>query len=227
MKILVFIPARSGSVGIKNKNLIKINNKPLIKYTLDVAKKIKNVKIFISSDSKKIINYCKSEGINPEYIRPKKLAQSSSGMVETVLDGVNFLEKKNFYFDTVILLQPSNPLRSIKILNLAIKQFTKSKKPALASVVKMREHPFECIELLKKNKWNYLKNKKNNVNRRQQFSDNFYFIDGTIYITKIKFLKKNKTFIKKRFTEFFIQKNKWPVDIDYPEDIIIAKNFLK
>ena len=227
MKILVFIPARSGSVGIKNKNLIKINNKPLIKYTLDVAKKIKNAEIFISSDSKKIINYCKSEGINSKYIRPKKLSRSSTGMIETVLDGINFLEKNNFYYDTLILLQPSNPLRSIKILNLAIRQFFQSKKPSLVSVVKMREHPFECIELIKKNKWNYLKNKNININRRQQFSDNFYFIDGTIYIIEIKFLKKNKTFIKKKFTEFFIQKNKWPVDIDHPEDIMVAKNLLK
>ena len=94
MKSLVFIPARGGSVGIKNKNLIKINNKPLIKYTLDVAKKIKNCDIFISTDSKKILNYCKKQGLHIDYLRPKSLSKSSTSMIDAVLHGINFLEKK-------------------------------------------------------------------------------------------------------------------------------------
>ena len=73
MKILIFIPARGGSEGIKNKNLVKINKKPLIKFTIDLAKKIKKYDIFVSSDSKKIINYCKSLGVKINYVRPKKL----------------------------------------------------------------------------------------------------------------------------------------------------------
>ena len=59
MRTLIFIPARGGSEGIKNKNLIKINKTPLIKFTIDFAKKFKNHKILISSDSAKIISYCK------------------------------------------------------------------------------------------------------------------------------------------------------------------------
>lgn len=227
MKSLIFIPARGGSVGIKNKNLIKINNKPLLKYTLDVAKKIKNTDIFISTDSKKIVNYCKRQGLKVDYLRPKNISKSSTSMIDTVLHGVKFLEKKNLNYENLILLQPTNPLRSVKDVNSAIDKFLISKKPLLATVTKMREHPFECIQLLKNNKWKFLKGKNNQVNRRQQFDQNFFFIDGTIYISKVEFLKKYKNFIIEQKTSIFHLKNTWPIDIDYPDDILVAKNFIK
>jgi len=227
MKFLIFIPARGGSVGINNKNLIKINKKPLIKYTLDVAKKIKNCDIFISSDSKKIINYCRKQGFKIDYIRPKNLSQSSTSMIDTVIHGIRYLEKKKQYYENLILLQPTNPFRSSKTINLAIKQFFNSKKPFLTSVTKMREHPYECIKLSENGKWKFLKNKNYKITRRQQFEEIFFFLDGTIYISKIKFLRKYKKFVKEGITSIFIQKNKWPIDIDHPDDILVAKNFIK
>ena len=73
MKDLVFIPARAGSKGIKNKNLAKINNKPLIAHTIDFIKKIPNFIWFISTDGKKkIYNISKKLGFRFNYLRPKK-----------------------------------------------------------------------------------------------------------------------------------------------------------
>ncbi len=91
----------------------------------------------------------------------------------------------------------------------------------------MREHPFECIEYLRNKKWKFLKNKNHKITRRQQFNQDFFFIDGTIYITKIKYLKKNKKFVTENKTFIFHLKNNWPIDIDHPDDILVAKNFIK
>ena len=75
MKILAFLPARGGSVGIKKKNLAIVNNKPLIKYTLNTIKELKNsVNYFISTDSKEIKKYCESQGFELSYRRPKYLS---------------------------------------------------------------------------------------------------------------------------------------------------------
>ena len=75
--IICFIPARKKS-SLKNKNMIKIDNKPLIYYTLNSAKNSKYIKdTYVSSDSLEIINYSKKFNVKV-LKRPKKLAASSS-----------------------------------------------------------------------------------------------------------------------------------------------------
>ena len=72
MKILAFVPARGGSKSIKNKNMVLLNRKPLIFYTLNILKKLKKNTIpFISTDNKKIKKYCEKMGFKNNYIRPK------------------------------------------------------------------------------------------------------------------------------------------------------------
>ena len=62
MKILAFVPARGGSVGIKNKNLTNLAGKPLIQYTLDILKKLgKSIYPFVSTNDPKIANYCRKK----------------------------------------------------------------------------------------------------------------------------------------------------------------------
>ena len=225
MKILLFIPARGGSKGIKNKNLVRIKNKPLIKFTIDIAKKLKGYDIFISSDSKKIINYCKSLGVKVEYIRPRKISKSTSSIFETILDAIRWLEKKGLFYENILVLQPTNPLRSLKEIKKIINIYKKKKLVSLASSTKMREHPYECI-FLKKKKWNFLQKSKNLLIRRQDFDDNYFFIDGTYYLVSTKFLKKYRRFVSLKHTYFYKLDNKWPVDIDYEEDLKVASSFL-
>ena len=62
----------------------------------------------------------------------------------------------------------------------------------MASVTKMREHPYECISLKGKKEWSYLQKSKNNFIRRQDFKGDYFFIDGTYYLVNIKFLEKYK-----------------------------------
>lgn len=227
MRILCFIPARAGSKGIKNKNLIKINSKPLIYYTIKFAKKIKNNFVFVSTDSKKILKYTNKFNLNNNYIRPKKLSGDSSRVIDAVIDSLNWLKKKGKIFDAVILLQPTNPVRNISEFNKALSIFKRQKLNSLVSVTRMKEHPYECIEIKKNQSFRFLKKNPNNKSTgRQDYKKNFFFIDGNFYIVKVSFLLKYKKFINRKITKFFIQKSIWPIDIDYLEDIKVAKNFL-
>lgn len=225
MNTLCFIPARAGSKGIKNKNLFKINSKPLIYYTVKFAQKIKNNFIFVSTDSTKILRYTNKLNLNNKYIRPKKLSGDQSLVIDAIIDSLKWLKKKGKVFNTVILLQPTNPVRNIIEFNKALTIFKKENLDSLVSVIKMREHPYECIEI-KKNSFQFLKKNpdKKNTNR-QAYNKNFFFIDGNFYIARVSFLLKHKKFINKK-TKFFIQKSVWPIDIDYLEDIKVAENFL-
>ena len=96
MKILVIIPARKGSKGIRKKNLAKINGKPLIHFTFDLCKKIKNVSKFcLTTDSKDIINYSKKfKVISSPFKRPSYLSKDNSKLSEAILHTLEFYRIK-------------------------------------------------------------------------------------------------------------------------------------
>jgi len=220
MKILAFIPARGGSVGLKNKNLINLAGKPLIQYTFDTIKKLgKTVYPFVSTNDKKIANYSAKKGFGTTYRRPSALSKSSSNVIDAIIHGVKWVnETKRLNFDIILILQPTTPIRDFKEVKKAISIFKKKKMLSMASVTPMREHPYECIEINNKN-WKFLKKTKKNVFRRQQFKKNFFFIDGSFYIIRKHFLQKFKKLIKENKTNFFILNRNWPIDIDQKEDL--------
>ena len=86
MKILAIIPSRSGSKGIKNKNLQKIiGSKSLIEHTYDIAKKSKIFdEIIVSTDSNVYKNYLQKKKIPIEYLRPKKLSKDYVSDLEVI-----------------------------------------------------------------------------------------------------------------------------------------------
>jgi len=95
IEIHALIPARSGSKGIKNKNIVKINNKELIGYTIDLAKKIKLInKIIISTDSKKIKKIAEKFGAIVPFLRPKKFSKDNSTDLDVFKHYLFWLNKK-------------------------------------------------------------------------------------------------------------------------------------
>ncbi len=230
-KILIFVPARGGSKGIPHKNLIRINGKPLINYTLEtvsrlLAEKKYEWEWFISSDDEDIINYCREMGFPTSYQRPVDLAGDSSDIVDAIMDGLSWLNKNNGYSpDAILLLQPTCPIRNTKEILEAIKM-SKGSCYSFVSVMKMREHPNECIEL-NNGKWNFLKRSSEPNTGRQNFEQNYYFIDGNFYFASLNFLEKYMSFIAEERTSFYITDKYWPVDIDEIEDLPVVSALLK
>ena len=225
MQILGFIPARKGSKGIKGKNLIKFNKKPLILSTIKFSKKLKFVTPFVSTDSKKILNYLLNEKIKFNYLRPKNLSTDKSNVIDAVMHVIKWFEKQNIYFDAVMMLQPTTPVRKLAEVNKIIKIFKKNKKKSVISVTKMKEHPYECIKIYRKN-WDFIeKNYKKKI-RRQDYPQNYYFIDGSVYLASINFIKKNKSFVVKGKTILFKSSQYPGIDIDDYNDIKIAELFV-
>ena len=227
MKILILIPARGGSKGIKNKNLVRIGKKKLIDYTLDLCNQFnRNFFTFISTDSKVISNHCKKNGFKNNYIRPAYLSKDKSTIIDTVFHALNWLKKNmNYTPEAVLLLQPTSPIRDKNQINKAIKQFIKKKQKSLVGVVKMKEHPRECINFAHK-KWNYLIKPNKKLYRRQEYEDNYYFIDGSFYLAKTSFLKKYNSFIVENNSSMYRFDQKYILDIDDMSDLKIARSLL-
>ena len=233
MNFLFFIPARKNSKGIKNKNLSLVKSKPLIYHTLKFVKNFikqnkgnDNFYSLVSSDSKKILNFCRDQGFESDYIRPKKLSQDSTTMIETVVHGLNWLNKnENFRIDAVIILQPTTPYRLINEFEKMIFKFKKIKSKSMISVTNVKEHPYEIIKKFN-NKWNFLVKPKNKVRGRQDYKNNYFFVDGSYYIIDSKFLLAKNKIIIQSYTNLFLLDRTWPIDIDVMDDLRIAEIFL-
>ena len=128
--IWAFIPARSGSKTIKNKNLLKLNGVPLIAYSIQSGLKNKFIdKVYFSSDSKKYLKVAKKYGCKNLLLRNKKLSGDRSTDFEVFKDFINsILKKKEKLPEYIVHLRPTTPIRKNSILNIAIKTFLKKKK---------------------------------------------------------------------------------------------------
>ena len=118
--------------------------------------------VFVSTDSKKILSYVKKFGIKFNYIRPKKLSNSKSQIVDAVFHGVTWLKKNKKNYDAVLILQPSNPNRNLREVNKAINLFKNKKIKSLVSVSNAKEHPYKYFRI-KGNSWDFLEKKNNKI----------------------------------------------------------------
>lgn len=213
---VIIIPARAGSVRLKNKNILKINKLTLVERTLIFSKKIKNVdKIIVSSNDLKVLAYSKKFK-NIHFIkRPKSLSTSKSLLIDTVNYLNKLFDKK---FDNILILQPTSPYRSLNLINSNwIKFLNKRKKYKSSISISKGTNIKKRFFLIKKN---YLiLSKKNNETNKYQANGNFFMVN-------INFLKKFKKFVISHFTEGTVINNKKNmIDIDTKQDYILATKF--
>lgn len=126
MSLLITICARGGSKGIPGKNVKVLYGKPLIYYSIDIAKRFQQVvndtTIIVSSDSQEIIRVSEEYGIKTGYKRPGELASDSAGKVDAIQNALLWAESKmNCRFDYVLDLDVTSPLRNLQDLTEAYK----------------------------------------------------------------------------------------------------------
>jgi len=228
MKILSIIPARSGSKGIKNKNMIKFLGQPLIKRTIEFSKKLPYTTTFVSTDSIKILRYAKKNNVKFDYLRPKKLSKDNSNIIDAISHALEWFLNKNIYFDYLLLLQPTSPLRNLSEIKKIIRLTKKKNFNSVVTVTEMQEHPYECVVINRKNQWKYLyKSKHKNQYLRQHYDKNFYFIDGSFYLVRVNFFLKNKILISKKHTFIYKSQFRKQIDINSHQDLKIAEILTK
>lgn len=122
--ILVVIPARGGSKGIPHKNIKKLGGKPLIAYSIDVARQITSDEhICVSTDDDAIIEVVEDYGLKVPFKRPDYLATDHAGSNGVLLHALDFYEKQGRIIDCIVLLQPTSPFRLASDVKNAIQLF--------------------------------------------------------------------------------------------------------
>ena len=197
MKILITICARGGSKGLPDKNIMKLNGKHLISYSIDVAKKFKELykgsHIALSSDSDKIIEISKQYNLFSDYVRPLKFAGDTVGKLDAIRDVLFYFENKNqTKYDYVLDLDVTSPLRNVKDLLNAFQSIESDKKAlSLFSVSPPKRNPyFNMVEKKDNGYFNLVKNTKKNFLSRQN-SPEVYDMNASFYFYRRIFFEKN------------------------------------
>ena len=125
-EILAVIPARSGSKGIKNKNLIKINKYSLLERAIRTAKQTNCFnKILVSTDSQKYAEIAIKAGAEILELRPKKLSGDKTTLALVLKDLLIKLKKQDKFYKNIISIQPTSPFLQYKTLQKAVNLFFK------------------------------------------------------------------------------------------------------
>lgn len=214
--ITAFLPCRSGSQRIKNKNIKRFSNFKygLLEIKINQLLKVKEInKIIVSTDDTKIINYLKKISNKKIFVikRKKKLSSKFTKTDDLIKYVPNLITR-----GLVLWTHVTSPFISSNHYSNAIRVFKKNKKryDSLVSVVKLQDFIFIKKKLYKE---------KNNYNwpNTQNLSP-IYLCNNGIFITDIKnYIKYGDRLGKKIF--FFECDNLSSIDVDWPEDFVLAK----
>ncbi len=225
MKNIAIIPARSGSKGVKDKNIRDLCGRPLIAHTIEAALKSEQFgEVMVSTDSEKYAKIAKEYGASVPFLRSKKTAgdtASSWDMVEEVLHGYKELAKE---YDSFCLLQPTSPLRSAADIKEAYKIYNEKAKFAVVSVCEAEHSPLWCGHLSENNEFVDFINSENA--KRRQDGEKFYRLNGAIYIVNIEKFKNDRFFYQEGSYAYIMPQDR-SVDIDTESDFIFAELIMR
>ncbi len=225
-KFLAIIPARGGSKRLPGKNIINLAGKPLISWTIEAARGSKYIdSVIVSTDDNEIAMTARKYSANIPFMRPDNLATDTATSVDVVFHALDELEDNGEFYDCVILLQPTSPLRTSQNIDESIELLQHEKCDAVISVCKMEHSPLWCNKIpINGDLSNFLDNSV--INKRSQDLDQYYRLNGAIYLCNISKLKKEKTFFLKNNSKAYKMKREQSVDIDNKIDLQLATTIM-
>ena len=221
MRNLAIIPARSGSKGLKDKNIKDLCGKPLMGYTIEAAWESGMFdEVMVSTDSEVYAEIARKCGAQVPFLRSEATSTdtaSSWDMVEEVLNGYRKLGKS---FDTFCLLQPTSPLRNSEDIKNAYKLYEEKADLAVVSVCEAEHSPLWCGHLPENGEFIDFIDRESI--KQRQANGKFYRLNGAIYIVNCERFNSERYFYQKGGFAYVMPQNR-SVDIDSDIDFLIAE----
>ena len=219
------IPARGGSKGIPHKNVYLINNKPLIAYSIEAGLEAKKQgyldKVVVSTDDKEIAEIALSYGAEVPFMRPDELASDKSKSVDCMIHAIRFFSDIGIEYDTIVLLQPTSPLRIGEDIVEAIKIYDLEKADSLISCYK-EESINEYNSYHLDGNIGIPLNKEHNLGKRRQDIASLYVRNGAIFITDVVYMLKTKLVISDK-PAVYVMPQERSANIDTLYDLKLAE----
>lgn len=225
MRRIAIIPARSGSKGLKDKNIKLLCGKPLIYYSIKEALDSEAFdKVFVSTDSKEYANISEDCGADASFLRSAKTSSDKASTWDAVREVLAELEKRGEYFDEIMVLQVTSPLRNKEDIINSINLFYDKRADAVVSMTEMEHSPLWSNTLPSDLSMDDFDDPKFADVPRQALPK-YYRYNGAIYLLKKSELEEPQMFKKNSYA--YIMPQNRSIDIDTELDFKIAEILMK
>ncbi len=219
---LCIIPARSGSKGVKNKNLRKIDGKSLLQIAIEEASRSAIFDtIHVSTESDLIKSEAQKLGIDFPFMRKESLAEDNIHVSEVVYDVISNFIERGTNFKNVCLLMPTSPLRTHLDIKKSYDLFVETNTDSLVSVSPLGKLETNLRIFQDENYINYY-NSSIERNQNRQGIKNLYAVNGSIYFSTISSFLEFKTFHIKKVVGYRMSPIS-SVDVNTEEDLELAQ----
>ena len=218
--MIAIVPARGGSKGLPNKNILSLAGKPLILWTIEAAQNSKYIdRIILSTDDKAIADICRPTGIDIPFMRPIDLAKDNSLAIDNYIYTINRLNSEHgFDIEECVVLQPTSPLRKSEDIDGSIELFKKKNADSVVSYTE-EHHPIEWHKYIT-NEGKFENIFENKLLNRQDIKKSYY-PNGAIFVFNYKLIKQNKYYNENSYA--YIMPRKRSIDIDTIDDFEYAE----
>lgn len=215
--ILAIVPARAGSQGLRDKNVLPFAGRPLVEHTLRAAQACSRIgQIVVSSNDTRVLAVAAGLGIDCTYQRPAEISGAMSTREEVVRDVLRCLPHKPEY---VLYLQPTSPLRSAQHIDAALDLMLQQSAESLVSVHRVNEHPLECLRA----NGEPLLGDYQALGARQLYDEEFFFDNGAIYLFRTDYFLRTLYFYRPSEALLFKMPRQCGIDINDELDFKLAE----
>lgn len=224
MKNIAIIPARSGSKGLKDKNIKMLAGFPLMFYSIKAALQSDLFnEVMVSTDSAQYAAVAKQHGAKVPFLRSAEQSGDYAGSWEVVSEVLNKYNEKGIRFDTVCLLQPTSPLRDYNDIIKGYHILENKKCEAVTSVCAMDHSPLWSMILPEDGSMKEFRAHMESVPR--QSLQQYYRLNGAVYIRKIRYEKDNIKILDQNEYALIMDRKK-SIDIDTADDFELAEYYM-
>jgi CMP-N,N'-diacetyllegionaminic acid synthase len=221
-RLLAIIPARGGSKRLPRKNIMPLEGRPLVAWSIEQALACSVFEdVFVSTDDGEIAEIARKWGAYVPWLRPAELSTDTSSSSDVIQHALTWYEDNHGLVDAIVLLQPTSPFRAVSSIKRAIDQYlSQETKRVVVSVSLAETHPAWCFEIdgheIKPfTSWEYL-------NRRSQDLPPAYSFNGSIYVVPASVVREKQPLLSPGMQAFVMENPDEALDIDTEIDWYLA-----
>jgi CMP-N,N'-diacetyllegionaminic acid synthase len=225
MKTICIIPAKGASTRLPQKNILILNGKPVLYYTIEAAKKAGIFDdIIVSTEDVQVKSIAEEYGVEV-LMRPMVLARNPAGVVDVCLHALECLEKAGRTYDHICILYPSSPLRNADDVKGAYELYKTGKGLSLFSVVEFAHTPLRAVSVDEENGQMHFQFPEYENVKSQQLPQ-LYHITGSIIILSVEHLRRHRSYFVMPQLAYRLPRER-AVDIDTRDDLEYAEYLMR